>query len=195
MEIMMRKPSMNTLFAGIAGLLLSTVSVAASSASGMATAGPSLGLGPVSGSAIITADIDLAAQPASIDFSVPEGAKITQVLLGWEGEGVYPSPGDENITVNGIGITGRLSGGPTIAFRSGEDQIQRSRFRADITSLALVRTGRNSLTGQTGKLKWPRLNSCYKRVNAITKHASSMKNRNANAFKESEKYPLPRVPR
>ena len=146
MEIMMRKPSMNTLFAGIAGLLLSTVSVAASSASGMATAGPSLGLGPVSGSAIITADIDLAAQPASIDFSVPEGAKITQVLLGWEGEGVYPSPGDENITVNGIGITGRLSGGPTIAFRSGEDQIQRSRFRADITSLALVRTGRNSLT-------------------------------------------------
>ena len=101
-------------------------------------------LGPASRE--IAADTEAPAQPSRIDFSVPAGSKVKQVLLHWEGVSLYPSPGDDRIRVNGIGVTGRLISGPTFLDQVGKDRIQGSTFQADITSLGLVASGANSLT-------------------------------------------------
>src|SRR5213594_3854025 len=104
------------------------------------------GIEAASASREIAADTEAPAQPSRIDFSVPAGSKVRQVLLHWEGESVYPSPGDDRIRVNGIGVTGRLISGPTFLDQAGRDKIQSSSFQADITSLGLVASGPNSLT-------------------------------------------------
>jgi len=89
---------------------------------------------------------DPIAKSSAITLNVPAGAKVRQVLLIWEGESIYPSPGDDRITVNGIGITGKLIGGPSFLRQAARDEIQKSTFQADITSLRLVAAGPTTLT-------------------------------------------------
>ena len=142
----MRKLSRTALIAAATGLVLFSASAAAARVNGTKTLDPPLSLTPASGSGTITVDTLMSIQPSSIDFRLPAGATVTQVLLNWEGDAVYPSPGDENITVNGISLVGRLIEGPTILFQTDRGQIQRSGFQADITSLDLVTSGSNTLT-------------------------------------------------
>lgn len=102
---------------------------------------PSIGI--QSGSGIVAAGTGLITQPGTIDINVPGTVK--QVLLYWEGQSIFPNPGDSTIVVDGNTINGVLIGGPTIFFGPVGNQKQSSTFRADITSLNLVSTGFNSL--------------------------------------------------
>ncbi len=96
-----------------------------------------------SGTRMITAGVGLSlSQPGDIEFTVPAGATVEQVLLYWHGyqydeEGV----GDADITVNGTPVTGTLIGGP-LDLNSSDA----SAYRADITALGEVGAGANTLT-------------------------------------------------
>jgi hypothetical protein len=96
-----------------------------------------------SGTRMITAGVGLSlSQPGDIEFTVPAGATVEQVLLYWhgyqnDGEGV----GDAEITVNGTAVTGTLIGGP-LDLNSSDA----SAYRADITALGAVSAGANTLT-------------------------------------------------
>jgi uncharacterized repeat protein (TIGR01451 family) len=82
-------------------------------------------------------------QPASFTVDVPAGASVEQVLLYWEGFNRRSSdPGDADISVNGIPVTGIRIGGPTEFF----SRAWSSTWRADITSLDIVGAGTNTLT-------------------------------------------------
>ena len=145
-EILMRKLSGPTATAALTGVVLFGALVGHAQASGKETLGTAAGVTVASGSRTVTAHTGMLTQPSSVNFSVPAGAAVKQVLLYWQGQSVYPSPGDDTITVNGIVVTGKLIGGPTILFQLGTDKIQSSRFRADITSLGLIASGANALT-------------------------------------------------
>lgn len=95
----------------------------------------------LAGSGIVIAGTGLYSQPGVIQFDVPLGATIRQVLLYWEGQWSIVS-GDDAIIVEGIPITGELIGGPTNFFSS----VHSSCYRADVTHLNLVAPGFNSLT-------------------------------------------------
>ena len=82
-------------------------------------------------------------QPGDINLTVPADASVEQVLLYWEGQHI---PGvtepDDDIVADGNDITGTLIGGPTLFFGSNYS----STYRADITDLALVGAGANTVT-------------------------------------------------
>jgi hypothetical protein len=120
------------------GIVISTTLSAAALAAGNRTA--------LAEARTVSADSDMATQPSQIAIAVPEGTKVNQVLLSWEGESVYPSPGDDRISINGIEVTGRLIEGPTFVFGTGRDRVQASTFQADITSLGMVAAGSNAVT-------------------------------------------------
>src|SRR5437867_3576311 len=72
-------------------------------ANGTETLGPPIGITVASGSGTVAAGTGLFTQPSAINLSVPAGATVKQVLLYWEGQSVFPQPGDDTITINGIG--------------------------------------------------------------------------------------------
>ena len=91
--------------------------------------------------------------PGILNFAVPAGASIRQVLLYWAGfydpayppenNGAFPSLYDIVLTRSGNSpktITGYLIGGPTEVF--GKRNVT---YRADITSSGLVTVGSNSI--------------------------------------------------
>ena len=142
MEIRKRSNLWRTVFGCIAIMLLQLNSGFANADGTEELGTPSIAIG--SGTGIIVSGVGLAeSQPGSIDFNIPEGADIVQVLLYWEGYQAPPGGlGDDNIIVDGNPVTGMLIGGPL----SFENNIGASTaYRADITPLNLVVTGANSL--------------------------------------------------
>jgi hypothetical protein len=78
------------------------------------------------------------AQPGTINLNVP--GEVKQVILYWEGQ-MTSAVGDDEITVNGIPVTGTLLGGPTNFFEDAWS----TAYRADITGLGEVATGSNTI--------------------------------------------------
>ena len=98
-----------------------------------------------SGTGVVSGGTGMVTQPGSITLDVPSGAVVKQVLLYWEGFSADGN-GDNSITVAKGGpskpVTGTLIGGPT-PLNPGRVA---STYRADITSLGLVKAGSNTLT-------------------------------------------------
>jgi hypothetical protein len=104
-------------------------------------------LGPPSipiaaGTDIVAAGTGLNVQPGDINFDVPAGATVVQVLLYWEGQDWVSFAGDHPIIVNGNNVTGTQIGGPIFWLDNGVS----TTYRADITGLGLVGPGANTLT-------------------------------------------------
>jgi hypothetical protein len=108
-------------------------------------------LGPPSvvlahGSGIVAAGTGMLHQPGTITVEIPAEASVEQVLLYWEGFMINEVPGDATIVVDdGVStheVTGALIGGPTYFFTGAFP----SAYRADITELALIHPGINTLT-------------------------------------------------
>ena len=74
-----------------------------------------------------------------LDFTVPAGATINQVLLYWAGGTNTGGPGDDTIKVDGMDVTGTLIGGPTNFYGA----YYFSAYRADITNDVVVTDGYN----------------------------------------------------
>jgi len=122
-------------------------------ANGTETLGPPLGVSLADGSGILAAGTGMVAQPGMITLEIPSGATVKQVLLYWDGQSVVPDGGDDTIEVNGTEIMGDLTGGPAFFFDICTcstgcclTSIQNSSYRADITSLNLVKSGPNTLS-------------------------------------------------
>ncbi|MCB9849723.1 MAG: hypothetical protein H6817_03370 [Phycisphaerales bacterium] len=94
------------------------------------------------GAGFVAAGTGTVDQPGLIEFDVPSGESVNQVLLYWSGE--YRDTDDDTITVNGVEVTGTLIGGPTF-FYSYQGNVNVTAYRADITDLGLVTDGSNSL--------------------------------------------------
>ena len=97
------------------------------------------------GSDIIMAGVGfLDGQPDTIDFDVPAGVSVVQVILYWEGQEVDAAThGDtDTIDVDGNAVTGERIGGPV----SITGTFWTSSYRDDITGLGLVTNGANSLS-------------------------------------------------
>ncbi len=92
------------------------------------------------GTDVISAGTGLITQPGTIDFVVPAGATVKQVLFYWEG--FFSSVPDTELLVNGIAVTGTPISERTTFFGFTHSQTH----RADITDLGLVGPGANSLT-------------------------------------------------
>ncbi len=113
---------------------------------GTETLGPP-GIAIADGTAIVSAGVGLsAAQPGTIDITVPAGATVNQVLLYWSGLENAGGAGDDTATVNGSEVTGLLIGGPTPWFLDQPANFHNSAYRADITALGLIGPGANALT-------------------------------------------------
>jgi len=110
-------------------------------ADGTEILGPPLGVDVQPGSGMVAAGTGLAVQPGSLDFIVPGDAVVEQVLLYWSGLATSEAGGDDTIVVKGQEITGEPVGGPSPVGAS----LQRTSYRAEITDLALVVPGDNSL--------------------------------------------------
>lgn len=127
--------------------LIAAAGLLAALASGGAVADGTETLGPPSvqiaeGTGIVAAGTGTQNQPGTIDFTVPGGATVEQVLLYWEGFQDANVDGDDEIVVNGISVNGTKIGGPAFFFTAAYS----SAFRADITGLNLVGPGPNSLS-------------------------------------------------
>jgi hypothetical protein len=93
-------------------------------------------------------------QPASINLDVPANSIVKQVLLYWQGHAdcandpTISETADcrigQSITIDGHALTGDLIGGPTFFYTLPPPQYSLS-YRSDITALALVDPGANSL--------------------------------------------------
>jgi len=94
------------------------------------------------GTGIVAAGTGLAEQPGDINFNVPAGATVEQVLLYWEGQDRISLTGDDTIIVNSNTVTGTQIGGPVFWDDGGVS----TTYRADITGLGLVGPGANTLT-------------------------------------------------
>lgn len=81
---------------------------------------------------------------APLTVTVPEGARVRQVLAYWAG-GTQAASGDNQIALNGLPVQGQLIGGPT-AFYWWEGPWYFSAYRADVTNLGLVGAGANTVT-------------------------------------------------
>ena len=112
-------------------------------ADGTEALGPPLGITVATGSGIAAGGTGMVTQPGVITVNVPAGAIVKQVLLYWEGFSNGSVPGDDTISVNGIGVTGALIGGPTYLANTNRTDTS---FRSDITSLGLITPGLNTLT-------------------------------------------------
>lgn len=97
------------------------------------------------GTGIAVAGTGMVLQPGTIAIDVPVGASVEQALLYWQGF-MTSGAGDDTVTINSgtgdISVTGTLIGGPTFFFGGATA----STYRADITSLALISDGLQTLT-------------------------------------------------
>jgi hypothetical protein len=109
-----------------------------------------------SGTGTVAAGTGMETGSGTIDFTVPAGATVKQVLLYWAGgtkndrdPNTLADPGDDTISVNGNSVTGTMIGGPAFFFDvpGGPDDghFYFTSYRYDITSLGLVSAGNNSL--------------------------------------------------
>ena len=134
--------------------LAATSLVAPGLADGTETLGaPSITIGE--GSDLIVAGVGLVnGQPDTLDFNIPAGASIVQVIAYWEGLATTAEEqGDtDTISIDGIAITGDRIGGPTFIINNNYT----SSYRKDITALGLVSPGANSLL--VGGLDFLKLN-------------------------------------
>jgi hypothetical protein len=84
----------------------------------------------------------------TIDFEVPAGASVEQVLIYWNGFHSVMGNGDSQVFVDGGGgavpVGGTLIGGPSFFFSGAKGDSWSSTYRADITGLGLVTEGPNS---------------------------------------------------
>lgn len=132
-------------FIAAAVALLPFATATNSRAEGTETLGPAI-LPVAAGSGIVGAGVSLqSGQPGFINFTVPSGAAISQVILYWEGIGFPGQPvfGDDTLLLNDtLAVTGEFIGGNEDA--EGSAPLDGT-FRADITDLALVGDGANSL--------------------------------------------------
>ena len=87
------------------------------------------------GSGLVSATTSLTEQPATIDFDVPAGAEIKQVLLYWDSPA---ATADDVLNVNGRAVQGEL-------IREGRST-SRPVYRTDIAGLGIVGPGSNTLT-------------------------------------------------
>lgn len=95
-----------------------------------------------SGTGAVLAGTGLNTQPGTIDFEVPAGATVEQVLLYWYGRGSADGvTGDDQVMVDATAVTGTLIG-ESLGLPYPPSQT----YRADITALGLVSAGLNSLT-------------------------------------------------
>lgn len=78
-------------------------------------------------------------QPGTLSINVP-GA-VQQVIVYWEAQN-HTSADDDDIVIDGVPITGTLTGGPTLFFGGAWS----ATYGADITGLDLVSSGANSLS-------------------------------------------------
>ena len=127
----------------VAVALFAAVSAGGAWADGDETlAPPSIAIAPGSGGVMAGVGL-LNTQPGTIDFNVPDGAFITQVLLYWYGRGSDDGvTGDSLVSVDGNAVVGTLIGDPTGTLPFLPSQA----YRADITDLDLVTGGANSLS-------------------------------------------------
>jgi len=117
--------------------LLFTIPTGEALADGSDVLGPP-SISIASGTGIVAAGTGLLLQqPDSIDFSVPAGVTVKQVLIYWEGIG---TPADDTIEVNSTEVTGTEIG------VSSPGGISRTCYRADITNNGWVDPGSNSLS-------------------------------------------------
>jgi hypothetical protein len=92
------------------------------------------------GSGFVTGGVGMVGQETGmLEFTVPEGAVINQVLLYWVG-GATVDVGDDMITVDGNEVTGTLIGGPTNFYQ----EMDFYAYRADVTAEGWVMPGANS---------------------------------------------------
>jgi hypothetical protein len=81
--------------------------------------------------------------PTTLNADVPADAIVKQVLVYWMGQVRWPDfQPDTSISLNGNAVSGTLIGGPTNFFFA-EDFYT---YRADVTSLNLVKPGANAIT-------------------------------------------------
>jgi len=113
-------------------------------ADGTEALGSPLGLTIAEGTGFVQAGTGLHDQPGSIVVDVPGGAKVKQVLLYWEHQHLE-GQADDTVRVNGQEVKGALIGGPKLFFKFTDGSHYISSFRKDITSLGLVKPGRNLL--------------------------------------------------
>ena len=105
------------------------------------TLGDPVGLTLAAGSGVVSAGVGLFPDAdGAINFNVPMGATVMQVILYWEGQHTTAS-GDGSITVDTNPVTGALIGGPNFFYTPYSS----STYRADITALGLVGPGANTL--------------------------------------------------
>jgi hypothetical protein len=76
-----------------------------------------------SGTGTVAARTGMETGSGTIDFTVPAGATVKQVLLYWAGgtkndrdPNTLADPGDDTISVNGNSVTGAMIGGPAFFF-------------------------------------------------------------------------------
>jgi hypothetical protein len=88
------------------------------------------------------------ASAADIAIAIPAGNTVRQVLLYWQGFALSEAEQGplDTIQVNGsTQVVGNRIGGPRYFFTDSTGQAWASTYRADITSLALVATGPNTI--------------------------------------------------
>lgn len=133
--------ALRSLVTMVATALFSSVAIA----DGTETLGDPIGLTVADGTSYVAAGTGLSmGQPANIDFTVPGGAAVNQVILYWEGNSPTPLdvPLTDTIQVDGVDVIGSFIGGG-IGTITGQTQFLT--YRADITSLNKVAAGGNSL--------------------------------------------------
>ncbi|MGE0881831.1 MAG: LPXTG cell wall anchor domain-containing protein [Acidimicrobiia bacterium] len=133
----------------VAGALFVTAGLALSPmvafADGTETLGPpSITL--ASGTGVAAGGVGMVDGAGSLTLTVPADATVKQVILYWEGQytddAAPATLGTDTINVDGNSVTGKLIGGPTLFF----DNVTSVSYRADITSLDVVKPGANSIT-------------------------------------------------
>lgn len=92
-----------------------------------------------SGTGVLVAGTGLKLEPNTINFTVPAGSTIKQILLYWTGMHASWLPGDGTAIVNGNNVVGTLVGGPLVLTQFNVYAM--SAYRADITSLIPAGSG------------------------------------------------------
>jgi hypothetical protein len=136
--------------------ILVLVGLAIPSASALADGTEELGdpsITIANGSGHVAAGTGLISQPGTINIDVPSDSLINQVLLYWEGHGDCGLGGGpasctlgNSITVDGNVVSGTLIGGPTFFYTLTTGNFYSLSYRADITDLALIDPGANSVS-------------------------------------------------
>lgn len=129
----------------LAAVLLFAIDTPSASADGTETLGaPSVAV--ASGTGVAVGGIGLFNQPASFSIDIPADATVRQALLYYEaghrtGDASGNAP-DQSVVVNGTTVVATRIGGPTEFY----GDVLTATHRADVTNLALVRPGTNTIT-------------------------------------------------